>query len=1240
MVSIVPEKALSNTKALAVAALMRTSFSRRMALYFGVLFVTAIGILFALWYWGVPPLDIAGARDQRMDEALRILEIKADLQHSLIAQGIGERRGDILLAADSDALIRQLAQGSPAIQTTLSRLFAQLQRAYPERYRRLLIVEPASRRILASNIAAEQGRIFPDAALVARAAQADTPERVEQVQQPESSPALLILRQLHALDADGHPTGKLLGLLIAHVDLQQLISDSVQEPGARRPSATHTVLLNASGQVLTRYPEPPSTPLAFDLVPLALSGFDGTQVQVDAAGHSYAVVYRHFPLNGTQGWTLVHYASQAQALGALKAKASTLMGVGLLLTLIALACIGLAARHLTRPLQALEDAARRLGAGDLFVRFAPRAHESREIGTLAQAFNAMADDIQKSHQTLEDKVRDRTAALRQSEARHRTLFESSPDALLVLDTDTVIDCNPAALKMFGVARREELIGRHPAELSPAVQPPGADSRALANQRMQEATTQGSLAFEWLHHRLDSGHPFLAEVLLNRVALDQRTLIQGTIRDISARKQAEEQLRLSEQNLAITLQSIGEAVIATDAQGRITRMNTAAEQLTGWRLTEAGGRPLPEVFHVVNAQTRAPAVNPVQSVMAGGHPVHLDNPTVLLSRDGQEYQIADSAAPMRDPDGQVVGVVLVFSDVTQRRHAEADLRIAAIAFESQEGMYVADAAWRILRVNRAFSDITGYSSAEALGQVPRQLLGSGQHDDRFYALMTHTIAQHGTWQGEVWDRRKNGEVFPVWLIITEVRAQDGTVTHYVASMSDITQRKAAEDQIKNLAFYDPLTQLPNRRLLMNRLDMALSNGLRHHRKGALLFVDLDNFKTLNDTLGHDQGDLLLQQVAARLRTCIREGDTVARLGGDEFVVMLEDLSEVALEAATQAEAAGEKILAALAQAYQLGQYEHHSTPSIGITLFAEQHESIDEPLKRADLAMYQAKAAGRNTLRFFDPKMQAVVTARVALESGLREALAHGQFVLHYQGQVATPAAHMAAAPFTGAEALVRWQHPQRGIVSPAEFIALAEETGLILPLGNWVLETACHQLAAWAEQPTLAHLTVAVNVSALQFSQRDFVESVLAVLTRTGANPHRLKLELTEGLLVANVEDVIAKMVALRNCGVRFSLDDFGTGYSSLSYLKRLPLSQLKIDQGFVRDILVDPNDAAIAQMVIVLAQSLGLSVMAEGVETEAQRDFLARHGCHAYQGYLFSRPVPVAEFESLVLQDAAPSPC
>ena len=442
-----------------------------------------------------------------------------------------------------------------------------------------------------------------------------------------------------------------------------------------------------------------------------------------------------------------------------------------------------------------------------------------------------------------------------------------------------------------------------------------------------------------------------------------------------------------------------------------------------------------------------------------------------------------------------------------------------------------------------------------------------------------------------------------------------------------ERQNADRQIRKLAFFDQLTSLPNRILLMDRLRQAAASSDRSGSHGAILFIDLDNFKVLNDTLGHDMGDLLLKLVGERLGACLRAVDTVARLGGDEFVVMLTELSADEREAAVQVQAVGNKLLAALSQAYELNGAPYRSTSSIGATLFKGTGTTTDDLLKQADLAMYKAKSDGRNAFRFFDPSMLAVMMERTALESDLREAVRGGQFLLHYQAQV------VGNGRITGVEALARWPHPSRGMVSPAQFIPLAEETGIILPLGQWVLRTACTQLADWADRPETAHLTIAVNVSAHQFSQPDFVEQVLATLRETGASPRHLKLELTESLLVANVGQLIEKMSALKAQGVGFSLDDFGTGYSSLAYLKRLPLDQLKIDQSFVRDVLTDPNDASIARTIIALAQSLNLGVIAEGVETAAQRDFLAASGCHSWQGYFFSRPLPLKDFERLLLE-------
>ncbi|MDO8891555.1 MAG: EAL domain-containing protein [Sulfurimicrobium sp.] len=466
-----------------------------------------------------------------------------------------------------------------------------------------------------------------------------------------------------------------------------------------------------------------------------------------------------------------------------------------------------------------------------------------------------------------------------------------------------------------------------------------------------------------------------------------------------------------------------------------------------------------------------------------------------------------------------------------------------------------------------------------------------------------------------------------LSVAKKAVPAGEMPRYIVLSRDITERKRAVDEIHSLAFYDPLTRLPNRRLLHDRLQQSQAASMRGEHNGALMFIDLDHFKTLNDTKGHGVGDLLLQKVAQRLQDGVRDGDTVARLGGDEFVVILESLSSDADEAAAQAGFVAEKLRSALEQPYQLKEHEYHSTPSIGVTLFQGHGERVEDLLKHADTALYQAKSAGRNTIRFFDPDMQAVLEARTEMIGNLRQALKHQQLRLFYQTQVDS------AQRVIGAEALLRWETAEHGLISPAQFIPLAEETGLIVPIGLWVLKTACEQIRFWSGNPATRGLQLAVNVSACQFRQADFVEQVQQVINAAGIDPTCLKIELTESLVLDNMGDSIPKMQALKAIGIGLSMDDFGTGYSSLSYLKQLPLDQLKIDQSFVRDLVTDPNDAAIVQAIITMGQTFGLNVIAEGVETEAQRDFLAMHGCHAFQGYLFSKPVPIEQFDAFSRQ-------
>ena len=558
----------------------------------------------------------------------------------------------------------------------------------------------------------------------------------------------------------------------------------------------------------------------------------------------------------------------------------------------------------------------------------------------------------------------------------------------------------------------------------------------------------------------------------------------------------------------------------------------------------------------------------------------------------------------------------------RRTAEIQLQKLAQAVEqSPEIIAISDLNANIEYVNESFVRLIGYGREEIIGKN-LAILQTGKTPASTYDAIWTTLSAGKTWQGELYTRRKDGSEFIEHAIISPIRQPDGRITNYVSIFEDITEKKRAEAEIHRLAFYDTLTGLPNRALLLDRLQQALASSARSKRGGAVLFIDLDNFKALNDTLGHEFGDALLQQVAQRLLCCIREGDTVARLGGDEYVIILEDLSARQLEAAAQTRAIGEKMLHELGQAFYPGNHEHHCTASIGSTLFNNHTSSTEDLLKQADIAMYQSKKAGHNTLRFFDPIMQESINARAALEHELHKALELRQFELYYQVQVNS------SDQAIGAEALIRWIQADHKLISPAEFIPLAEETGLILPIGEWVLETACAQLKAWQQHELTRHLVMAVNVSARQFRQPDFVIRVQAIVLNYDINPVQLKLELTEGMLIDNIADTISTMNKLQTIGIQLSLDDFGTGYSSLQYLQRLPLNQLKIDQSFTHDLVVDGNDNAIVSTIIAMAKGLTLDVIAEGVETDGQRRFLLAAGCHSFQGYLFGRPLPITQFE------------
>jgi diguanylate cyclase (GGDEF)-like protein/PAS domain S-box-containing protein len=680
----------------------------------------------------------------------------------------------------------------------------------------------------------------------------------------------------------------------------------------------------------------------------------------------------------------------------------------------------------------------------------------------------------------------------------------------------------------------------------------------------------------------------------------------------------------------------DAVVSMDQSGMVTEWNFQAEKIFGYSQKQAVGHELakliiPPAFHIAHRNGMARFLkNKIPHII--GKRIEIN----AMRADGSEFPVELTVAMQEDQEQFNFSAYI--RDITERnktmealRQSEqrtkntlAELKLQKLALDKHAIVAITDVKGLITYANSKFCEISGYSLEELINQ-DHNILNSGHHPKGFFKEMYRQLASGKLWQKDVCNRAKNGSLYWVDTTILPSRGDNGKIQGYISIRTDITERKVAIEKSRHLALYDVLTDLPNRRLLLDRLHLVLASNTRSNSRAGLLFIDLDHFKILNDTLGHDVGDLLLKQVALRLTTYIRQSDTIARLGGDEFVVILNDLSEDTMTAEEQTEVIGEKILTLINQPYQLGKQLHNSTCSIGATLFGGLPLETDELFKQADIAMYEAKKSGRNVIRFFDPKMQELINIRVDMESELRLAIEQNGFQLYYQIQVDNNGQSI------GAEALIRWPHRTRGMISPFDFIPLAEETGLILPIGEWVLDTACAQLAIWQQNPLTQHLILAVNVSAKQFHEENFVDQVRNTITRHDINPTRLKLELTEGILVANIDDIIIKMDALSKIGIRFSLDDFGTGYSSLQYLKRLPLNQLKIDQAFVRELVTDANDRSIVRTIITMAHNLGINVIAEGVETAEQRQFLLDNDCTHYQGYLFSKPVPIDEFEALL---------
>ncbi|OGS91325.1 MAG: hypothetical protein A2Z95_07920 [Gallionellales bacterium GWA2_60_18] len=796
--------------------------------------------------------------------------------------------------------------------------------------------------------------------------------------------------------------------------------------------------------------------------------------------------------------------------------------------------------------------------------------------------------------------------------RHKLVLETALDGFWVTDERGFLEeVNEAYAGMSGYTA-QELAGMHISQLEAQERP--EDTKA----HIETIISQGYDRFETRHRRKDGS---VMDVEISTSFMPEHRKFFVFCRDITQRKLADLELRHN-QELLIEAQRLG--------------------RLGSWELDLLSGelRWSDENYRIFEVD---PVVKTLTYEMFLGtvHPDDRDKVDRAYSQsllDRQPYDVVhrllfaggrikwvhEHCDTVFDVSGKPLRSVGMTQDITEQKLNEEALRVAAITFETHDAIMITDAEANIIRVNRAFSEITGYLPEEVLGQNPR-MMNSGRHDRAFYIEMWQQLTHIGTWSGEVWDRRKNGEVYPKWLTITAIRDERGETSRYVAIFSDITERKQAEEEIRNLAFYDPLTSLPNRRLFMERLRAALPASARHRDYGAVMFLDMDKFKLLNDTLGHHCGDLMLVEVAKRIKSCVREMDTVARLGGDEFTVLIEGMANDEQDASRKAGTVAEKIREALAHPYRLGEHEYHSTPSIGIALFQGNADTLDMLLKHADMAMYQAKGGGRNTVRFFDPVMQGNAERRDALESDLRLAVGRNELRLYYQVQVDNEQHPV------GAEALLRWEHPGRGMMMPDQFIPVAEESALIVEIGNWVLDEACAQLARWHAAGQMGGLTLAVNVSPRQFARPDFVAQVADVIERYRIDPARLKLELTESVVSGDLVGSVDKIRALRSLGVSLSMDDFDTVYSSLYYLKQVASDQIKIHRDVVQGIASGGSDAQLVQAIVDLATDMHLDVYAEGVETEAQLDFLKQHGCMAYQGYLFGKPVPIGEFEELL---------
>lgn len=861
--------------------------------------------------------------------------------------------------------------------------------------------------------------------------------------------------------------------------------------------------------------------------------------------------------------------------------------------------------------------------------------------------------IVENYETLRE---DQNEHLRESESRFRSLFEELPDPVWIIKNHRFVEANAAAAHVLGYARRDEIQFFHPSEISPEFQPDGEPSYIKAERHMRTAEEKGIHRFEWIHTRRD-GSLFPVEVTLSSINLHGESVLYCIWRDITERKRAEQSLLLGAERTRALLELTTRAP-GMDDKDLLQFALSQVERLTGSSIAYVHDVDADQEVMRVGACTcdvvksfgspndhhPIPRSGPWGECVGSGQPVirndcqtlppdsglpeglahlvrHLCVPVLHAGKVTMLMGVGDKASDYDESDLKELELIAnSLWALRQRNHNMVMMELDAKVFQySQEGIVITDTDNNIMSVNPAFTEITGYSQDEVAGKNPR-LLKSDRHPAKVYQKLWNTLLRTGHWQGELWNQRKGGEMFLVWLSISIVRNEEGKITHHIGIMADITAHRAAEEKIHYLANFDPLTSLPNRTLLQDRAHSTLIAAARNRHHVALMYLGLDHFKNVNDSLGHDVGDLLLQEVARRLTELLREEDTVARTAGDQFVIVLPDADEKGTVHAAQ------RILESINRPFDIQNSELNISVSVGIAVFPENGKSFNELSRSADAALYRAKTSGRNTYQFFTEEMHARAHEILQVENDLHRATDRNELRLYFQPQV-----DVASGRIVGAEALVRWQHPKRGLVSPEAFIGIAEETGLIREIGDWVMRRAIEQNKAW-QDAGLSIVPIAVNVSMAQFRQASLTEKVAALMNESGLQPRFLELELTESIAMEDSAYTTAVVDRLHRLGVSLAIDDFGTGYSSLSYLKRFRVHKLKIDKSFVQGLGHDNDDRAIVMTIISLARSLGFQTIAEGVETMEQFAFLREQDCDQVQGYLHSRPVPAEEFAKLLV--------